>query len=151
MQDSQYFHHHQLYQQTIDWVSYNTDQANALGYHTTTSTGLPLGKVFAVDAQQAGVPWSITFSHEALEMLIDPFAITCVFAQYSTTTGILIAYEICDPCQNTSYSIGGTLVSDFILPAWFDYFQTNGPFDFASQMTTIRNITRRLCINLLRT
>ena len=49
----------------------NPDQAGALGYHEMTSTGTPLGKVFAGLDMQCGSSWTVTLSHELLEMLAD--------------------------------------------------------------------------------
>ena len=50
----------------------NSDQAGALGYHDLTDDGFPLGKVFAATDAQYGSSWTVTASHEVLEMLIDP-------------------------------------------------------------------------------
>lgn len=50
----------------------DSDQAGALGYHDLTKDGLPLGKVFAKTDLTYGEKWSVTFSHELLEMLGDP-------------------------------------------------------------------------------
>src|ERR1700690_308816 len=55
----------------------NPDQAGALGYHETSSRGTPLGKVFAgLDLQSVG-SWTVTLSHELLEMLVDPWINWC--------------------------------------------------------------------------
>jgi hypothetical protein len=56
------------------WLSIldNSDQAGALGYHDLTPDGLPLGKVFAGSDLQLGFKWTVTASHELLEMLGDP-------------------------------------------------------------------------------
>ena len=48
------------------------DQAGALGYHELSSQGTPLGKIFARLDLQAGQSWTVTLSHELLEMLADP-------------------------------------------------------------------------------
>ena len=53
-------------------VTDNPDQAGALGYHELTSRGTPLGKVFAALDLQSGGSWTVTLSHELLEMLADP-------------------------------------------------------------------------------
>src|SRR5271154_5703301 len=50
----------------------DSDQAGALGYHDLTPDGLPLGKVFAATDLKYGNSWSVTASHELLEMLADP-------------------------------------------------------------------------------
>ncbi|MEW2306766.1 hypothetical protein AB0958_43710 [Streptomyces sp. NPDC006655] len=100
----------------------NSDQAGALGYHDLTSNFLPLAKVFAATDLQFGEQWTVTVSHELLEELADPNINLTVFDQPTATAGKLYAYEVCDACEDDSnaYEIDGTLVSDFVLPAWFE-------------------------------
>lgn len=115
----------------------NADQAGALGYHDLTSTGMPLGKVFILTAIQNKTPWSVTASHELLEMLVDPFIDNCVFAQTTNTGGRLYAYEVCDAVENYAYNIGGVLVSDFVTPAWFEIYApySSNKFSFLDKVT----------------
>ena len=112
----------------------NSDQANALGYHDLTDQGLPLSKVFAASDLQAGYHWSVTASHELLEMLVDPDINLTVFVQPNSYTGTLYAYEVCDACEaeQYAYTICSTLVSDFVYPAWFESFRSpeSTQFDF---------------------
>jgi hypothetical protein len=116
----------------------DSDQAGALGYHETTNEGLPLGKVFAKTAAQDGVAWTATASHELLEMLADPEINLTVFVQPTSNTGTLYAYEVCDACEadQYGYSIGATLVSDFVYPAWFESSRAAGStqFDFGKHL-----------------
>src|SRR2546425_11594252 len=70
----------------------DSDQAGALGYHDLTSDGLPIGKIFAASDLKAGDSWSVTASHELLEMLADPNINLTVFVQDADTTGTLYAY-----------------------------------------------------------
>jgi hypothetical protein len=93
------------------------DQAGALGYHELSSVGGPLGKIFARLDMQAGTSWTVTFSHELLEMLVDPWI--NFLSQGSDNK--LYACEIGDAVEADAlaYSIDGVLVSDFITPAWF--------------------------------
>lgn len=110
----------------------DSDQANALGYHDLTSEGLPIGKVFAASDLKAGTSWTVTASHELLEMLGDPNINLTVFVQNSDTAGVLYAYEICDACEDDSlgYPLDNILVSDFVYPAWFEDFRTEGSTQF---------------------
>jgi hypothetical protein len=110
----------------------DSDQANALGYHDLTTEGLPIGKVFAGSDLKAGTAWTVTASHELLEMLGDPNINLTVFAQNTNTAGILYAYEVCDACEDDSlgYKIENILVSDFVYPAWFESFRTEGSTQF---------------------
>jgi hypothetical protein len=108
----------------------NSDLGGALGYHDLTTQGLPMGKVFAGTAKQAGQVWSTLFSHEILEMLADPYI--CLTALAPTASGWLFyAYENCDACQSDDYGylIGDQLVSDFLYPAWFDARQIGARMD----------------------
>jgi hypothetical protein len=118
----------------------DTDQAGALGYHDLTPDGLPIGKVFAGTDLKYGMTWSVTASHELLEMLGDPNINLTVFVQNDQSTGILYAYEVCDACEadNFGYQIGKVLVSDFVFPAWFEGFRTPGSTQF-DQTKQIQN------------
>ena len=116
----------------------NSDVADALGYHDLTPDGLPIGKVFAGSDVQFGQSWTVTASHELLEMLGDPDVNLTVFVQNSDTAGKLYAYEVCDACEadQFSYAIDGVQVSDFVYPAWFESFRAAGStqFDFQKQI-----------------
>jgi hypothetical protein len=116
----------------------NADQAGALGYHELTDTGLPLGKVFAATDDQYGLKYSVTASHELLEMLADPDINLTAFVQDpSAQSGRLYAYEVCDACEadENAYpgSDGKTLVSDFVYPSWFESFWKAGGTQFDRQ------------------
>jgi hypothetical protein len=106
----------------------DSDQAGALGYHDLTPDGLPIGKVFAASDLKAGMSWSVTASHELLEMLADPNINLTVFVQNANTSGTLYAYEVCDACEDDSfaYQVNNVLVSDFVYPAWFESFRAQG-------------------------
>lgn len=110
----------------------DSDQASALGYHDLTTESLPIGKVFAASDLKAGTSWTVTASHELLEMLADPNVNLTVFAQNSNTGGVLYAYEVCDACEDDSYAypIDKVLVSDFVYPSWFENFHTEGSTQF---------------------
>ncbi|MHB8604408.1 MAG: hypothetical protein ACYDCK_04065 [Thermoplasmatota archaeon] len=116
----------------------NSDQAGALGYHDLTKEGLPLGKVFAGSDIQAGYAWSVTASHELLEMLADSDVNLTAFIETSNTKGRLYAYEVCDACEadQFGYKIGNVLVSDFVTPAWFESFRRKGSarFDYGKHV-----------------
>lgn len=105
----------------------DSDQADALGYHETTEAGQPLGKVFARTVLNAGLSWTVTASHELIEMLVDPWAVLGVDLGY----GEWVAWEACDPVEADAlgYRIGDVLVSDFITPAWF-VPGAPGPYDW---------------------
>lgn len=115
----------------------DSDQAGALGYHDVTRQGLPVGKVFAKTDQVYGEQWSVTASHELLEMLADPGINLTVFEE-GAAGGRMYAYEVCDACEAEAfaYRIDGVLVSDFVYPAWFESFQQPGAqFDHAKKIS----------------
>jgi hypothetical protein len=110
----------------------DSDQANALGYHDLTTEGLPIGKVFVASDLKSGTAWTVTVSHELLEMLGDPNINLTVFVENSNTAGVLYAYEVCDACEDDSlgYQIDNILLSDFVYPSWFESFRTEGSTQF---------------------
>ena len=116
----------------------DSDQAGALGYHDLTDEAMPLGKVFVKTAQDAGVKWTITASHELLELLADP-AINLTVCATENNNLVLYAYEICDPCQadEFGYAIDGVAVSDFLFPSWFETFHRSGavPLDYCGRIS----------------
>jgi hypothetical protein len=118
----------------------DSDQAGALGYQDLTPDGLPIGKIFAASDLKAGMSWSVTASHELLEMLADPNINLTAFVQNANTTGTLYAYEVCDACEDDSfgYKINNVTVSDFVYPAWFESFRTEGSTQF-DRMNQIHN------------
>jgi hypothetical protein len=113
----------------------NSDHAGVLGYHDRTSAGLPHGKVFAGTDLLRGHSWTVTASHELLEMLADPDVSLVTFVQTDAHTSRLYAYEVADPCEadQYGYDIDGTTVSDFVMPAWFESFWAAGATQFDQQ------------------
>jgi hypothetical protein len=115
----------------------DSDQAGALGYHDLTPDGLPLGKVFAKTDQEYKSEWTVTASHELLEMLGDP-DINLYGLWQDGWVITFYAYEVCDACEadKYGYKINGVLVSDFVYPAWFEGFRKKGStqFDFGKQI-----------------
>jgi len=97
----------------------DADQAGALGYHDLTRYGQPLGKVFARATMEDHGKWTVTFTHELLEMLADPNINLCAFDEVARR---LYAYEVCDAVEADAlgYDIDGVTVTDFVLPGWFE-------------------------------
>lgn len=113
----------------------NSDQAGALGYHDVTDTGLPLSKVFAMSDLMAGATWSVTVSHELLEMLGDPNIVTSVTVNDPTKGQVMYALEVCDApeADEYGYQIDNVLVSDFVTPAWFG--QPGDQYDYGKHIS----------------
>jgi hypothetical protein len=69
--------------------------------------------------------WSRDFSHEIIEMLVDPETNRSVFAG-----GVGRMVEVADPVEWYGYRLDGIYVSDFVLPAWFAGATTGEPTCF---------------------
>src|SRR5207247_2217548 len=108
-------------------VTDDPTMAGALGYHDLTNDGLPIGYVFAKLDLQAGMSWTVTTSHELLELLGDP---DCNLDAQISSTGIRVAYEACDAVEadRYGYEVDGVLLSDFVTPSWFGR-GLPGPYD----------------------
>jgi hypothetical protein len=110
----------------------HSDQADALGYHDTTAPGgMPRSKVFVADDLESGNSWTVTASHETLEMLADPDISKTTRVSLPDGTINEYAWEICDCCEDDrfAYPIKGIHLSDFALPSWFDP-AADGPYTF---------------------
>jgi hypothetical protein len=97
----------------------DSDQAGALGYHDLTPELHPVSKVFVAEDLKYNASPSVTASHELLEMLGDAYINETVL---DPGTGRLYAMENADAVEadNLGYEIDGVLVSDFVLPKYFD-------------------------------
>jgi hypothetical protein len=109
----------------------NSDQADDLGYHETSSEGLPLGKAFVASDQQYGLEWSVTLDHELKEMLVDPW----VRSMVRVPAGGQTPEEVCDPVQDDQDAIvvDGVLLSNATLPAYWR--GGAGPWDLSGVLT----------------
>ena len=78
------------------------------------------GQPFAIVPDTDG--WSISASHEVMEMLVNPFSRRTASGQSPSPTQGRVDFlvEISDPCQAFGYSINGIAVSDFYTPNYFD-------------------------------
>jgi hypothetical protein len=94
-----------------------------LGWHGDDPTHqVPDLVIGAKDDEKAGVSWTVTFSHELLEFLADPWANRYAQVYVDDNSGpVFCALEVCDPVEadDLGYRIDGVLVSDFVTPAWF--------------------------------
>lgn len=115
----------------------DTDEAGVLGYQDLTREGRPLAKVFVKTSEDFCRPWTMTASHELLEMLADPSLNLSAFKETGKDTGMFYAHDICDPCQEDGYEINGKVVSNFVYPTWFETIEhpKDTQFDHRKQMT----------------
>jgi hypothetical protein len=98
----------------------------ALGFHTTEN-GQPVSFV------ERGEDWPSVASHELLEMLADPWGMRMHQARLPAgledrygdfglprpVSRVSYLLEVSDPCEATSYAVGGQRLSDFLHPAWY--------------------------------
>ena len=105
------------------------NQPGAAGYHTDDN-GQPFSLVQADDG------WTLTSSHETLEMLADPFGNRTIAGSppanspdpISGFDRVLYLVEVCDPCESDqfAYTSNGVTVSDFITPHYYDPNDSSG-------------------------
>jgi hypothetical protein len=101
----------------------NIQQSGAGGVHLDRN-GQPYALVQYDDA------WSLTASHETLEMLADPFGNRLQASQSLKPGQGRVEYlvEVCDPCEapDFAYTVNGVTVSDFYTPHFFDPVKSAG-------------------------
>jgi hypothetical protein len=99
----------------------SVDVEDALGYHDRHYRGVPYGFVFTELARQLEEKWSVTLSHEALEMIADPEVNLLVQGPHPSDPrrAVFHWYEMCDAVQAEIYDIDGIEVSNFVLPLYF--------------------------------
>jgi len=97
------------------------DVEGALGYHDANNSGIPYGFVFPKLSAQLGEKWTVTLSHEALELLADPQANLLVQGPHpeDPRSGVFHWFEMCDAVQGETYKVDGIDVSNFVLPMYF--------------------------------
>jgi hypothetical protein len=95
--------------------------------------------------------WSLTASHECLEMLADPFGRRLRagnLLDQAVSSGLApgrVRYlvEVCDPSESGqfAYTVNGILVSDFYTPQFFDPVQSPGTrYSFTSAIDSPRKV-----------
>lgn len=125
----------------------DADQADALGWHAESAAGVVYGRVFARpvldnggDIMSRPLSVSSVLSHEAAEVLLD----SACDLWADAGNGTAYAREACDAVESDSYPVTLTaedttvtaMVSDFLLPAWFDPQAAPGtPCDYLGLVT----------------
>lgn len=116
-----------------DAIIYLCDQidvSGVLGYHDQNNAGIPFGFVLMELSAQLGEPWSVTLSHEALELIGDANVNQFAAGPHPDPeeNGRLVFhwYEMCDAVQADTYDIDGIQVSNFVLPLYFTPAEERG-------------------------
>jgi hypothetical protein len=91
--------------------------------------------------------WSLTASHEMLEMLADPFGNRLVAGRSLKSGQGRVEYlvEVCDPSEAAQfgYTVNDILVSDFYTPRFFDPAKdTQVRYSFTGAITKPRQVLR---------
>ena len=107
-----------------DAIIYLWDKTNvpgALGYHDKNNRGIPFGFVFIELSASLGENWTVTLSHEALELIADPEVNLLVAGPHPANRNKVVFhwYEMCDAVQAETYKIDEVEVSNFVLPLYF--------------------------------
>ena len=103
------------------------------------------GQPFAL--VQASNRWTLTASHEVLEMSADPFGNRLVASESIKRRQGRVEYlvEVSDPSEapEFGYHVNGVLVSDFYTPRFFDPVTTTGTrYSFTGAITKPRQVLR---------
>jgi len=91
---------------------------NAAGFHAD-ERGQPYAQVVLSDGA-----WTVTASHELVEMLVDPFGSRLHGAKAPNgwqggSSRVKYLMEPADPCERVEYQVGGVPMSDFVLPSFY--------------------------------
>jgi len=117
----------------------------------TTERGIPFGLVEYKDG------WSLSASHELLEMVCDPQGkrrvmgdsiadsylrdVDAAYQQYLPQGQVAYLLEICDPCQDVYYIVNGLQVSDFVFPRYYAPGDTQcGCYSFTGKIKRPREL-----------
>jgi hypothetical protein len=102
-----------------------------LGYHSVDGNYNPFAIIYADVCAYYNTPVTGVISHELLEMMADELTDTVNLYDNGDGTGFIVDQEVCDPCEMNLYyeAPNGTIVSDFVTPAWFVPGDPN-PVDF---------------------
>ena len=101
---------------------------DALGYHSANMRGIPYGFVFTELSEKLGENWTVTLSHEALELVGDPQGNLLVQGPHPELPAVQVFhwFEICDAVQSHNYTIEGVNVANFLLPLYFTFGEQKG-------------------------
>ncbi len=90
------------------------------GFHAANLHGIAYGFVYLDLAKKLDEDWSVTLSHEALELVGDPELNMLVKGPHpEEERDVFHWFEMCDAVQDESYPIDGIKVSNFVLPLYF--------------------------------
>lgn len=91
--------------------------------------------------------WSVTASHEMVEMLVDPYGQKFISAPdidpHSDHHQVRYLVEVGDPCEIWSYEIQGVALSDFVTPEYYnDHAPPGTAFDYLGRLSKPLEVPR---------
>jgi len=94
---------------------------DAEGFHEANFSGIPYSFVFLELSDKLGENWTVTLSHETLELVGDPEANLLVQGPHprNPQRQVFHWFEMCDAVQDETYALDGVQVSNFVLPLYF--------------------------------
>jgi hypothetical protein len=116
---------------------------NAAGIHLDNNKQ-PFALISASDDVDV---WSLTASHESVEMLVDPFGNKLIAGDSPNPDQGRVNFlvEVADPSESAefAYSVNGVLVSDFYTPRYFDPVAAPGiRYSFTGAIREPRDVLR---------
>jgi hypothetical protein len=104
------------------------DENDALGWHDRNYRDIPYGFVFLELCAANNENWTVTLSHEALELVGDPAANLLVQGPCPSDKSrqVFHMFEMCDAVQAEKYKIDQIEVSNFVLPSYFSPGEQDG-------------------------
>lgn len=108
------------------FVNRHSKDDSMLGYHSSED-GRVYGRVYVGDIVRMQLDWTVTLSHEILELIADPSAEKV----FRMADGRYAAVEVCDAVEADAqaYLIDGVAVSNFVYPAYFSNLIRGGKYD----------------------
>jgi hypothetical protein len=113
------------------------------GFHDRHFSGIPFGVVFLELSKALKEAWTVTLSHEALELTGDPENNLLVQGPHPAKPSrqVFHWFEMSDAVQEETYAIDGIKVSNFVLPLYFTSGnERGGRNDFLGTVTKGRTL-----------
>lgn len=112
----------------VIYVWDDVDLDEALGYHETNARGIPYAFVFSDLAKQLNERWTVTLSHEVLELVGDAQCNLLVQGPHPEHPALEVFhwFEMCDAVQSQTYKIDDVVVANFLLPLYFTAEEQEG-------------------------
>ena len=123
---------------------------DAEGFHERHFSGIPYGIVFLEMSKKLNEDWTVTLSHEALELTGDPENNLLVQGPHPKKPRhqVFHWFEMCDAVQNETYEIDHVQVSNFVLPLYFTSSdERGGRNDFLGTITDEGKTLRSFSVN----